>query len=1155
MVDLSQPPYLDRFNPRNSYNRLLYTADKPLQNSELNEAQSILHHHLGRIGDAIMVDGDVLEDCDYHIDGANIVIERGFLYLGGKVRAMERQSMPFNNEGTFKVCVYVDEDVITSEDDPNLLDQTAGVESYLSSGADRLREVVRITDDDSVGVPIYEFRDGDLFLSRSENRELTRINEILAERTFDNHGSYKVRGFDIYSEQHPSNQNQLNIVVDGGRAYVQGFMVDKPTPTRIPVSKARDLNEINSEAFWYNNSTRRGQLGNSPVAEVKRVTAQVQVTRENVSRGATSGSSDSLNNGSVASVVRVWREENGETVAEYQQGRDFQLVDGNAISWAPSGNEPPAGGTYYVTYIYNKTMEENTDYRIVTEGSVDSMRTFIDFNGTTGNRPVPDSMVLVDYDYYLAREDLIMIDREGEVYVQTGQPDSLERVKKPNPNDPYMLILGSIVIYPNSTTTVPHKSTIKNLTYRDLQNMKNRIENLEYNQAINALDQPAMADANPATLRGVFSDGFISMSKYDSGHPDARIGFSFEEAQITLPYANADKKKPAFLNSISQAHSWGRLVTAPFEEELVVSQTRVTESMNINPYHVFNNQGLLKLDPSEDSWIEEEKVTIVEEGDAQTLDVRRWWGSHRNDPWVEDELEMISNITLDEGYDWQDSNRAIDGSWRHDGAYTGTRLEDGGQRTVESKIEFMRQIDINFEAENLRPNSNNLMLNFDGQRVPITPASGFNRGAENGTIMSNSQGEARGSFRIPSGVRTGVREVSLENADNIATTTFVAEGTHKRVEDVILRTRVTINMVDPLAQSFQFRENRIVTSFEVFFASVDPEANVTVQVRGITAGGQPNKTIHAETLLKPSDINVSETGTVPTKIAFDDPLVCDAGKEYCIVFLTDSDGYTMWLATRGQDDLNTGRRVIENPYLTGVLYSSSNASAWTVHQDSDLTFNIYAARFNDTAVLQFDAMEDVSADAIVLMATELTPQNTGCVWDVKIVMDNEPQSVTLDDKPWVPLINYEEIELNGLARAVKLRATFRTNERMSPIMSLNDLLLTSFLSELSGSYVSRTIDMSEAEFNTLRVEYQAMTPGNSTVTPRYSVDGGQTWREFTTQPVAEQRTSDFVRYMYEERITEDINGYDSFKIRLDLRTQNSFVRPRCSRLLARVTYE
>lgn len=1150
-IDLSKAPYLDRFKSSNQWSRVNFLGDRSLQAAELNEAQSILHHYMGKLGDSIMTDGDIQSGMDYYLDDEdNIVVEDGQVYFDGKVRQFNKSKIPFDAAADeFHVCVALEAEIITEEEEDSLKDQNSGTPNYFSPGAHRLKEVLYLTSDESEGVSIYEFREGDLHLSRPANRELSKINELLAERTYDESGSYRVRGFEIRSEQHPDEENNINIIIEPGRAYVLGYQIDKPTSTRIKIAKAQEKNEIQSESFTYRASDRRGRLGNSPVSDVRRVTSQVQISKERVSRGATASTADSLANGSVASVTKVWTETDGDELATYKQGDDFQLSDGNSIKWVDGGNEPASGVSYYVTYRFNKTMKKDTDYKIVEEGPIDDRRTYIDFGGVSGSKPVEGAPVLIDYEYYLAREDLITIDKDGDIHVATGQPASLGRVKRPIREDPYSLQLGSITIYPDSATTIPHKSTVTRLTMKDLQNMKNRINNLEYNDAMNALDQPAMGDENPLVLRGVFSDGFISTEKYDSGHPDARIGFSFEDAEITLPYASAHKTKPKYLETGSQAHIWGRLVTAPFDEERSIHQPAVTDTMNINPYHVFNSIGMMKLDPSEDSWIDEEKVTVVE-NDEKTLNVRRWWGTHTNDDWVEDELEMVSNIDFDD-YELG----GVAGTKEELTGKQGTILEDGGQRVNESKVEFMRPITVNFSAKNIRPNSNNLAMNFDGHRIPVVPASGFTKGSDTGSIRSNAKGHADGSFIVPGGVRTGTREVTLENPDNLASTTYTAQGTHRRVEDIILKTRVTLNNVDPLAQSFQFRENKVVTSFDLFFASKDNNKNVIVQVRGISDGGQPNKTIYAETILEPSDIKVSDDAAEKTNVAFDDPLVVDAGKEYAVVLMTDSDQYTVWIATRGQDDLNTGKKVTANPYIEGVLYSSSNASAWTIHQDSDMKFNVHTARFNEEAVIEFDDMEDVSADAIVLMATALTPDNTGSSWEIKMVMDSEAEHITLTDKEWIPIEDAEELELDGLARALKLRATFNANRNMSPILSLNDLLLTSFLSELSGSYVSRTVDASDSEFNKLRISYETFTPGNTTVTPKYSVDGGDSWIEFKSSPTTTRQTGEFTMFEYDEDLGDVGTEHDSIKFRLDLTTQNSFVRPRVRRFMSRWTME
>lgn len=1149
MVDTSKAPYFSRFKPSKEYTKLLYNPDRPLQASELVESQEILHHYLSTLSYSFFEDGNLVSDMDYLIEDDTITVFSGRVYLDGKVRDFNQQTIPFDSEGTFEVGVKLEQKIITHNDDEELLDQVSGVSSYLSPGADRLKETVVLVANDEEAAPIYEFRDGELFI-QSQNPEISKINDILAERTYDESGSYRVYGFDIYSEEHPTDENKIMLVIDSGRAYVLGYKVDKPSSTRIPIDKALETRTANAEAFFYDNQTRRGRLGNAPVHEVNRVIGQVQVNRQLVSRRSTPNGTDTLPHNSVFQINKVWTESGGETSQEFVRGRDFQLVNGNAIDWSPSGNEPSAGSSYYVSYQYNKTMVKDTDYKITIEGTGDNRRWFIDFNGMNGNKPVVGSMVSVDYTYYLARVDLIVLDKDGEIHVNKGQPDSVEQADAPYYNDPYTLHLGNIMIYPGSNTTRAAKSNLNRLSMEELQKVKTRVDNMEFNQAINALDQPAMAGINPPTLRGVFSDGFISTDKADTSHPDMNVAFSFEDAEITLPYADVTAHKPSMLRGSSIAHTWGRLVTAPFNEHVGISQSQATETFNVNPYNVFNNRAQLKLTPSEDSWVEESNVTVLREDytpEVNQIRLRRWW-AHPDRSKTQLDKAIGSMISLDEGQDWDMRDQGM--YLKKDTQYgrTGTVLRDGGKQTIDTAIEFMRQIRVQFEGTSFLPNSNNLQLLFDGVRVPITPASGYSRGTESGTIRANADGTVKGSFTIPPGIRTGNRQVFLQNADNAGTTVFVSQGRNRRVEDVIIRSHITVDLFDPLAQSFQFPTNQIVSSFGLYFASKDNTKNVSVQVRNITESGVPGKTVYASTTLTPSQVRVSDNATAETKVVFDDPLVMDAGQEYCVVILTNSDQYTMHVATRGQQDINSGSLISKNPYIQGVLYSSSNASAWTIHQDSDLKFNVYVAQFNKGAVLEFDTMQNLSADSILLLATYLTPENTSANWEIKIVMSNEPENVTVNNKAWVPIANAIDIEVGQIAREVKLKASFEANRNMSPLLSLNDITFTTFLTELRASYVGRQIDQSEAPYNTIRLRYEAYIPGNTDVVPRYSTDGN-TWKNFESEPTVTEVDGMFKQFSYTEKVGDGNQTFDSSRIRLDLSSQQSFIRPRVRRLM------
>lgn len=1136
--DTSGTPYLDRFKPEKNRTMVLFNPDRPLQQSELIETQSIFSYYLGSMGNSIFSDGNLQSGMDFRLVGKQLTVKDGLVYLEGKVRRFEEQTVTITGTGKENVGVKLVSKVITHLDDPTLLDQTAGVVSAFSPGADRLQETVVLTVDDPNAATVYLFENGQLFIN-TENPEMDKINSILAERTYDESGSYRVSGFNMWTEPHPTDpNNKIQAVIDTGRAYVLGYKVDKPTPTRLALDKAKEIQAISNEGFYYKNADRKGKLGNAPVSAVNRVTAQVRVTKEQVSRGVTGGGTDSLANTSVTKVERVWTE--GAGAKEYVQATDYQLVNAQAISWAPAGAEPPAGGTYFVTYVYNKTLILGTDYKVTVEGEGDNREWYIDFNGLSGNKPVDESLVNVDYDFYLARKDLIVLDRNGNMMVHKGQPNLLRNVEAPNHIDPLTLQIGTVLVYPDSDTTNCQAFTITRLSMEDLQKLKIRVDNIEYNEAVNALDNPAMAGENPIFLRGVFSDGFISLDKYDVSHPDSRIAFSFEDAEITLPYAEVNKVVPQILENASEAKVWGRLVSAPFTEEKTISQPFATETMNVNPYNMFNKQGILNLNPSADNWIEEDRITITQE-ETYTYTAHRWWlhgGTYNSD--------------LDRWY--SQNTKWDDAVEKHNTAQgesmTGQTLSAGGTQTVESMIEYMRQINIEFTAENLHPNANDLTLTFDGVQVAITPASGYRKGSVSGSIMANADGTAKGTFGIPAGVRCGVREVTLRNLENTASNSFTAQGRKKTVQDIIIKTRVTAILIDPLAQSFQFETNKVISSFGLYFASKSNTDNVIVQVRGMSDGGQPNKTIYAETVLKPAQVKVSADSSAETKVTFDDPIMCTAGQEYCIVIITDSDQYEMWIATRSKPRIDKpNEKVNGNPYLVGVLYSSSNASAWTAHQDSDLKFNVYTAKFHETAILEFDTMKNVKVDRIVLMSTYLTPQNTGCKWDMKIVMENEPANVTVAMKEWQPISNYVDLDVQQLAREVKLRATFKANQYISPLLSLDDIMFAGFLTALKGSYVSRTIDLTDAPYNTIKVSIETFTPANTTVTPQFSTDEGKTWQAFVSPPKATTANENFTKLEYNEKIKTGTGTAKTFKVRLDMKTQNSFLRPRARRLM------
>lgn len=1153
-IDVSASPYNDRFDPTSNRTKVLFRPDRPLQQAELNEIQSIAENNIKNLGNSIFKDGAIQTGMsfNYDLDAQTITVEDGTIYLAGKVRQFKKQTLKgFTGTGTEKIGVKVVKSIVDYNTDPTLLDQTQNVPSYLSPGADRLVEEVVLTLNDDSAPTIYEFNDGKLFID-PDRPEFSVINTVLAQRTYEESGSYQVEGFNMWTEQSQT-PGMIDLVIDKGVAYVLGYRISKPNATRIQIPKSDAFNSVTQETYTYTTSSGQITIGSNYVKQVKTVVARTLSPAGGVtiSKGSVDGRDPipSQYTNIDPTTLTVYTE---NPAVVYTYGTDYKLINDSGVQYIDwntgmNGTEPTSGTTYKLSFEYDRVMVSGTDYQVVTTplgDDVPGTTTVVKFSGMPGVKPKDNGVVRIDYDYYLARMDLITLDSNGNFSVIPGQPDRDGSAKAPENRDPLTLTMGTVYVYPYSDIAVAQNTAIERLRMEDLQKMKARLENVEYNQAVMLLETQATKTQDPLALRGVFVDAFTDFDKMDMEL--SSVALSLDDASMTLPVNTPDNQKinPKFLAMDSVAHAWGRIVTAPFKEVKEISQPLATSAWNVNPYQVYNKQGVLTLSPKSDNWIDEDTVVVNATKSVSTR-LNRWWGHTRegdpNGKLSDFNQYLVDHTALVGGYAW---NRDSLGNRKSvDGIMITT-----SQSTAESAIMYMRQIEVNFSVSNLKPLADNLYLTFDGIRVDVTPTGNTVPGTQAGTIRANSKGFATGKFVIPAGVRCGTREVTLRNDENLAVTTFTAQGIHKVTTETITTTYVTFNLYDPLAQSFALPTAKVITSIGVYFGSKSTTDNIIMQIRGMSDGGFPNQTVYAERVLTPDQIQVSEDASVETKIPLDDPLMVNPGQSYCIVFTTDSSEYTLWAATLGQPLVNDrSQLVVTQPYVNGVLFSSSNAVSWTVHQETDLKFNVYTAEFEDTGIIEFDTITNIDSDGILLLASYLTPDNTGCTWEVKILSEDQAGTVSIDSIPWVPIVNYQEQKPPYVVAQAKLRAIFQSNRYISPMLALDDLLFVNFVSETSGDYVTKTIDQSEAPFNTIILSYDLDAPTGTSVTPYYSLDGGQNWLPFTSTPTTSTVSSEFTRLTFTERVSSQANN-TSLKIKLSLEAENRFVRPRVRKL-------
>lgn len=266
-----------------------------------------------------------------------------------------------------------------------------------------------------------------------------------------------------------------------------------------------------------------------------------------------------------------------------------------------------------------------------------------------------------------------------------------------------------------------------------------------------------------------------------------------------------------------------------------------------------------------------------------------------------------------------------------------------------------------------------IITNFAGETallftIPNTPAIKFSTGTREFKLMDvdTSVGFftsiSRGTYRA-----TGILNVRQTTITSVRNAELVSEQV---VDNRVLAGPTTTRVIsdtgwyDPLAQTFLVKQDggAFLSKVDIYFASKDPFVPVTLQIREVV-NGYPGKNIlpFSTVTLSPDQVNLSsnivtfEDGSeapkydTKTTFTFRSPVYVQDNAEYCIVLLSDSNNYRVWIAQMGDRIPESNRSISEQPY-NGVLFKSQNASTWTANQDQDLKFTIHRAVFATNVV-------------------------------------------------------------------------------------------------------------------------------------------------------------------------------------------------------------
>jgi hypothetical protein len=310
---------------------------------------------------------------------------------------------------------------------------------------------------------------------------------------------------------------------------------------------------------------------------------------------------------------------------------------------------------------------------------------------------------------------------------------------------------------------------------------------------------------------------------------------------------------------------------------------------------------------------------------------------------------------------------------------------------------FMRARDVRVYVTGLRPNTRHYFF-FDEEDVNefIIPGSNTNtpdliqrNGNFGDPVTSDSNGVIRAVFALPAGrFYVGDRNLeiadvdfysaiepagtsygiatyraynfSVEKASLTATTrapeSFVSEITTERS---VTRRAAPTGGKDPIAQTFFVKKGMglgsntvFVSKLDIFFKRKSFVNGLTVELREVI-NGYPSYTVlpFSKVRLTPAQVLTSDDASIPTIISFPAPVRLETEKEYAFVIIPDASDpeYLVFTSKVGGVDLSAGETQglgIVQDWGDGVLFTSTNGTAWQSYQDEDIKFELYRHNFN-----------------------------------------------------------------------------------------------------------------------------------------------------------------------------------------------------------------
>jgi hypothetical protein len=213
--------------------------------------------------------------------GSSFNITNGVYFIRGQFVNVSTETLildQYTNRPNYRVGLFVTEEIVNSDIDESLNDNSQGFNNYAAPGADRLKISVSLFKkslddfDDNNFVELATISEG-VLRSQKTTTDYSLLSDELARRTYNESGDYFIKPFDIAAKESLNNNlgnrgifnagqftyggstpsDDLAIYqISPGKAIVRGYEVETISPTFLDVEKPRTTKTLENQSINYN---------------------------------------------------------------------------------------------------------------------------------------------------------------------------------------------------------------------------------------------------------------------------------------------------------------------------------------------------------------------------------------------------------------------------------------------------------------------------------------------------------------------------------------------------------------------------------------------------------------------------------------------------------------------------------------------------------------------------------------------------------------------------------------------------------------------------------------------------------------------------------------------------------------------------------------